>query len=115
MVLYLNGSSRYCGFHHNSDRVSLAVRRRRQKALSLLGKRMGEMTHLVLGNMGCLTLWVSSVCLQFRPSPGSRQGNGELLFNGYHTTIQAVLSMRPCLLRDLGWGGITVRLWESLS
>lgn len=95
MVLYLNSSSRYCGFHHNSDRVSLAVRRRRQKALSLWRKRVGEMTHLVLGNMGHLTLWLSSVCPQFRPGPGSRQGNGELLLRGYHTTTQAVLLIHP--------------------
>lgn len=75
---------------------------------------MGEMTHLVLGNMRHLILQVFSVCLQFRPSPDNGQGNGAVFLSGYHTTIQGesfiavpISSCRPL------W--VTVRIWESLS
>ena len=46
------------------------------------------MPHFVLGNMRHLTLWVTSVCPQFRLSPGSGQGNGTVFLSGYSTTVQ---------------------------
>lgn len=50
---------------------------------------MEEMTHLIYGNRRHLILWMSSVCLQLKPSPGNRQCNGSVFLSGYYTKIQA--------------------------
>ena len=66
-----------------------------------VGEGRGRSDSLVVVNIRHLTLWVSSVCPQCRPSPGIKHGNGAVILSCCHTTLQAVLS-----LRDLGQYGV---------
>ena len=52
-----------------------------------VGEGHGRNDSLVLGNMRQLTPRLSTVCPQFRPSPGSRKGNGVAFLSGYHTSV----------------------------
>lgn len=57
--------------------------------------------------------WGMLFCPQCGPSPGSRQGNGSVSpWLSYHNLgrLARPLLLCPYLLRDLGVGGITVRL-----
>ena len=104
-VHYLNSFPRFLWSPSHFRQRQSAHQAQTMRGFMLWRKNAGATTHLILGNMWHLVLWVSCICLQIGLSPGTRQGKRTVSHSGNHTTIQVELLVAVSVSSWRHYGG----------